>query len=70
MIEYRIMYTVNGKGYTKTDAWIHDTTNSLALVVEYVEECHEWLTPYGTHDVWVESRRVEPWERVDVDSLT
>lgn len=67
MEQYRICYTVNGEGYTKVDPWIYDVTHNVDDATELLAEALDWAYKlYSDYDVWVESREVTPWQKVDL----
>lgn len=67
MKEYRIMYTIDGKGFTKTDAWIDCEPETWEDAVQALSDLNEYnknYLPTHTHDTWIEKRDVTPWKRV------
>lgn len=68
MTEYRIVYTINGQGYTKTDPWIFDATKDRSEVRALLDEAHEYLAKHGTYEIWVTAREISEWTWTRVDN--
>ena len=69
MKEYRIMYTIDGKGFTKDDAWIDCEADTLPEAIEalaHLDEYNATKLPGHEHETWIEKREVTPWKRLDI----
>jgi hypothetical protein len=70
--EYRVLYTIDGKGFVDDIPWVEIETN---VVEEARQAYYDLLTWFREHDentqiqVWIEVRSINPWSRVDVDNL-
>lgn len=67
MKEYRICYTIDGRGYSKDEPWLFDDADNKDDATELLAEASEWVARYSTnYEVWAEAREVTPWKRVDL----
>ena len=70
MKEYMICYTINGQGYTKNEPWIDTRTEDPEEARQSYNDFLEYLIEYHPlHEVWIESRNIGPWERLDPTTL-
>jgi hypothetical protein len=68
MKQYRVVYTVNGQGYTKSDPWIYDNAETVQAAIKTITEANNWLSKnYQEFEVWVEEGDLPAWRRVDLD---
>jgi hypothetical protein len=67
MEEYRICYTMEGRGFTKDEPWLSDDADNRTDATELLAEANKWIARYSNdYEVWVECREVTPWKKVDL----
>lgn len=71
MTEYQIVYTINGEGYTKDLPWIFAETREPKMISVLLDDVIKYLNIHSkSYEVWVVSREVTEWTRVDPETLT
>lgn len=66
MKQYRVFYTVDGKGYSPQEPWIDSDCSTFEEARRGKEYCLEFLKSrgYPVFDVWIGSREVSEWTRL------
>jgi hypothetical protein len=64
--EYRIVYTINGQGFTKDEPWIDEVTDDETVAVDLLGSLYDYnQAQYAEHEEWIEVREVTDWQRTD-----
>jgi hypothetical protein len=70
MIEYRVVYRVNGEGYTKELPWVDCETTDEKYALERLDGLKtfhkEFLHQSFQCEEWIEARKITEWTRVDL----
>lgn len=63
MKEYRVLYIINGQGFTTEDSWTDCVTEDEDVAKEALSTLTEHNTRFDSSEQWIEVREVSDWQR-------
>jgi hypothetical protein len=65
-VEYRIVYTINGQGFTNDEPWVDEFVYDETEAIDLLGSLHDYnRANYAEHEEWIEVRDVTDWQRTD-----
>lgn len=63
MQEFEVVYTVDGKGYTKDLPWLDSRHTDEKAAQQAAETLNDWFIyrNYLSHNIWINVRNVTEW---------